>query len=296
LKFKILDLTHCHPPPGASGGGAISGTGSSGAQSSASASNVGLSGNNTSGSHGMTGVTTIGAGGSASSMGELVQDLLLDRPPSPARLAYTSEKHPRSTFSELNLIRKHHELCDVVILVGNRKIFSHKVILAACSPYFRAMFTGELAESRQTEVTIRDVDETAMDILVDFCYTSYIVVEELPKNKENLKKNWGPDWIRENFHRNSLANGYKNFSDNDLIMISDLDEIPDPKKISEFRDDEKYACFIQKNFQQKINLLNTSQKYWAGTKICKKKYLKSPQWLRNIKTKKRPFWKFYKPK
>ena len=125
---------------------------------------------------------------------------------------------------------------------------------------------------------------------------SYIVVEELPKNKENLKKNWGPDWIRENFHRNSLANGYKNFSDNDLIMISDLDEIPDPKKISEFRDDEKYACFIQKNFQQKINLLNTSQKYWAGTKICKKKYLKSPQWLRNIKTKKRPFWKFYKPK
>ena len=33
-----------------------------------------------------------------------------------------------------------------------------------------------------------------------------------------------------------------------------------------------------------------------GTKICQKKYLKSPQWLRNIKTKKRPFWKIYKPK
>ena len=33
-----------------------------------------------------------------------------------------------------------------------------------------------------------------------------------------------------------------------------------------------------------------------GTKICQKKYLKSPQWLRNIKTKKRPFWKFYKPR
>ncbi len=40
------------------------------------------------------------------------------------------------------------------------------------------MFTGELAESRQTEVTIRDVDEAAMSILVDFCYTAYIVVEE----------------------------------------------------------------------------------------------------------------------
>jgi len=76
------------------------------------------------------------------------------------------------------LIRKHHELCDVVITVGARKIFAHKVILAACSPYFRAMFTGAMSESSQTEVTIRDVDETAMDILIDFCYTSNIVVEE----------------------------------------------------------------------------------------------------------------------
>ena len=40
------------------------------------------------------------------------------------------------------------------------------------------MFTGALSESSQTEGTIRDVDETAMDILIDFCYTSSIVVEE----------------------------------------------------------------------------------------------------------------------
>jgi hypothetical protein len=40
------------------------------------------------------------------------------------------------------------------------------------------MFTGELAESRQTEVTIRDIDEHAMELLIDFCYTSHIVVEE----------------------------------------------------------------------------------------------------------------------
>ena len=39
------------------------------------------------------------------------------------------------------------------------------------------MFTGELAESRQTEVTIRDIDEHAMELLIDFCYTSYILVE-----------------------------------------------------------------------------------------------------------------------
>lgn len=111
-------------------------------------------------------------------MGDMVHDMLVDRPPSPARMEYRSDKHARSTLTELNLIRKLHDLCDVVITVGSRKIFAHKVILAACSPYFRAMFTGALSESSQTEVTIRDVDETAMDILIDFCYTSNIVVEE----------------------------------------------------------------------------------------------------------------------
>lgn len=40
------------------------------------------------------------------------------------------------------------------------------------------MFTGELVESRQTEVTIRDIDEAAMELLIDFCYTSNILIEE----------------------------------------------------------------------------------------------------------------------
>ena len=49
--------------------------------------------------------------------------------------------------------------------------------------------------------------------------------------------------------------------------------------------------FFQKNFQSKINLTKYKMKNWPGTKICQKKYLKSPQWLRNIKIKKKPFWK-----
>ena len=53
-------------------------------------------------------------------------------------------------------------------------------------------------------------------------------------------------------------------------MISDVDEIPDPKKINEFDVKNKYACFLQKNFQSKINLLNITENYWPGTKICQK--------------------------
>lgn len=63
--------------------------------------------------------------------------------------------------------------------------------MSAVSPYFRAMFTGELAESRQTEITIRDIDEHAMGLLIEFCYTSKIIIDEtnvqtlLPAGKFN---------------------------------------------------------------------------------------------------------------
>ena len=124
----------------------------------------------------------------------------------------------------------------------------------------------------------------------------YIVEDNLPKEVGYFKKNWSPDWIRENMHRNSLSTGYKDFNDEDVIMISDLDEIPNPNEIKKYDENKKYACFIQKNFQAKLNLLNTTDSDWAGTKITKKKYLQSPQWLRNLKTKERPFWKFYKPR
>lgn len=48
------------------------------------------------------------------------------------------------------------------------------IILVFINVLFRAMFTGELAESRQTEVVIRDIDERAMELLIDFAYTSQV--------------------------------------------------------------------------------------------------------------------------
>ena len=121
----------------------------------------------------------------------------------------------------------------------------------------------------------------------------YIVIDDLPKNVKSPKKGWHRNHARDQFQRNAIERGYKNYNDNDIIMISDIDEIPNPKKIEEFNIKNKYACFLQKNFQSKLNLLNVSEGDWAGTKICQKKYLKSPQWLREIKVKKKPFWKFF---
>ena len=124
----------------------------------------------------------------------------------------------------------------------------------------------------------------------------YVVIEDLPEQVASPKKGWHENHSRDQFQRNSIERGYRENSENDLIMISDIDEIPNPNKIKEFNINNKYACFLQKNFQSKINLLNISDEDWAGTKICQKKYLKSPQWLRSLKAKKKPFWKIFNKK
>ena len=77
-------------------------------------------------------------------------------------------------------------------------------------------------------------------------------------------------------------------------MISDLDEIPNPEVIKKFNPLMRYAAFKQKNFNYKLNLLSSKNPDWIGTRICLNKYLNSPQWLRELKFKKRPFWRLDK--
>ena len=88
--------------------------------------------------------------------------------------------------------------------------------------------------------------------------------------------------------------GLKNCSDNDLVIISDVDEIPDLNKLNLFNKKSRYAVFAQKKFDYKLNLLNVTEGEWLGSKICLKKDLKSPQWLRDLKFKKYPFWRIDK--
>ena len=101
-------------------------------------------------------------------------------------------------------------------------------------------------------------------------------------------------WTRENFQRNCISRGLVNANKDDLIIISDLDEIPNMEQIKKFNPNMRYAVFKQKHFYYKINLQSQKNPFWYGSKICVKKYLKSPQWLRNLKFKKRPFWRIDK--
>lgn len=109
----------------------------------------------------------------------VIMDVIRDCSPTRPKLTKTSYRHPKSVLEQINQLRRANDfLCDVILNVGTSRIKAHKIILCASSPYFRAMFTNELAESKQSEVTLRDIDENAMEILVDFCYTSKITIDE----------------------------------------------------------------------------------------------------------------------
>ncbi len=114
----------------------------------------------------------------------------------------------------------------------------------------------------------------------------YIPVEDLPDGNN--------PYLRENHQRNCIVRGLNKAQINDFIIISDLDEIPNPDVIKFFKKEMKYAVFKQKHFYYKFNLQSKNFPHWFGSRICVFNELKSPQWLRDLKFKKRPFWKFNK--
>tara|TARA_B100001057_G_scaffold468429_1_gene527595 strand:- start:3567 stop:4373 length:807 start_codon:yes stop_codon:yes gene_type:complete len=119
----------------------------------------------------------------------------------------------------------------------------------------------------------------------------YIVVDDTPENIKRPHK--GGESLVEQHQRNSIMRGLNKADDNDLIILSDVDEIPNLEKINEY-DKNKYAVFSQRMYMYKLNLLNLEESNWHGSRMCLKKDFKSPQWIRDLKFKKYPFWRIDK--
>jgi beta-1,4-mannosyl-glycoprotein beta-1,4-N-acetylglucosaminyltransferase len=128
----------------------------------------------------------------------------------------------------------------------------------------------------------------------------YIAIEEFPpdiikindydslkikqsKMIDNAKK-------REMYQINKTYDVIKTAEPNDIIIISDLDEIPNLKKVNFKSINQKLIFFKQEMFYYKLNLLYESFP-WFGSKACVKKFFKTPEWLRSIKNKKYPLWR-----
>ena len=126
----------------------------------------------------------------------------------------------------------------------------------------------------------------------------YILVDKEPSNLYKIdNKNPEHEGLKRinslkriEIQYNSLAEGIKEAQPDDLIMVSDCDEIPnlDNLKLDEIKNN--IILFKQKIFYYKFNLLHENMD-WYGTKACKKKKLITFDKLKYIKNKKYPFWR-----
>ena len=128
----------------------------------------------------------------------------------------------------------------------------------------------------------------------------YIVDEEIYSLTEKIKIDDSEDEksrkaifnaaYRENGQRNLISKGLEGANKDDFIMISDVDEIPKLSGLNFNSLNEKIILFKQDMFYYKFNL-KLPNLIWTGTKACRKKNLVNPQWLRNIKDRKYPFFR-----
>jgi len=128
----------------------------------------------------------------------------------------------------------------------------------------------------------------------------YLALDDEPRGIETIYDKDGEDlksfkYIenalkRENYQRNYISKGLSDADAEDIIMVSDADEIPNLGKLDLKKIKNKLIFFQQKMFYYKLNLYIDSFN-WFGTKACRKKDLISPQWLRNIKDRAYPLWR-----
>ena len=116
--------------------------------------------------------------------------------------------------------------------------------------------------------------------------------------KKEFPKNNNP-WRNQAIQREFILENLNSVDQNDYIMFSDPDEIPNPKLLKDLKLKKKFGIFFQKIFSYKLNLFNPHESPWEGTRVCRKKDLKSVDWLRQkvvAKNLRYPFWRIDKEK
>ena len=87
-------------------------------------------------------------------------------------------------------------------------------------------------------------------------------------------------WKNQAIQREYLLKKLKFASAEDYIFFSDPDEIMRPEKLKNFKLKKKYGIFFQDFFNFKFNLFNKYESPWEGTRVAKKKNLKSIDFMR----------------
>jgi len=92
---------------------------------------------------------------------------------------FTILKQPKEAFEVMQTLRQSNKLCDVTLVAEQQNFRAHRVVLAAASPYFRAMFCTGMRESCAEDVQLQGIKPCILATLIQFAYTSELHVSEL---------------------------------------------------------------------------------------------------------------------
>ncbi|XP_067908284.1 kelch-like protein 40b [Heterodontus francisci] len=71
-----------------------------------------------------------------------------------------------------------NKFVDCILKVKGKEFPCHRLVLAACSPYFRAMFLSDLEESKKREIALEDVEPEMVEVLLHYIYTSEVKLSD----------------------------------------------------------------------------------------------------------------------
>jgi len=110
----------------------------------------------------------------------------------------------------------------------------------------------------------------------------HIVVRDLPVEAKT-------PWVREYHQRNAIMRGLSGGHPDDVVLVSDVDEIPNVQSIERAAEllarEPAIVCFRQAVYYNKLNW--RVQQDWFGTRALSRRYLRYPQATRFAKVRKK---------
>ena len=149
---------------------------------------------------------------------------------------------------------------------------------------------GDRRELRFNHKKFEKFKDKIIYVIDDQTYSKTERVNPEDNESEKSRKYIFNAAYRENGQRNFIIKGLSGAKNEDLILISDVDEIPKLSNLNLKEIHEQIILFRQDMFYYKFNL-HFPNLIWTGTKGCKKKDLLNPQWLRNVKDRKYSFFR-----
>ncbi|XP_059562766.1 kelch repeat and BTB domain-containing protein 12 [Myotis daubentonii] len=85
-------------------------------------------------------------------------------------------QHSLNLLNKIKHMKELTEMVDVVLIAEGERFPCHRLVLAAFSPYFKAMFTCGLVECTQREVVLHDITAESVSVILNYMYSAALEI------------------------------------------------------------------------------------------------------------------------